>query len=128
MLSRRHIRNIFIEIIREAIAVADAMELKVKPYAGKLDYYKFLEPGMMASLKRHLTIGGIGFKYRKLKSSSLQSLERGRKTEIDFFNGYISSQGKKYGVPTPVNNKLTRMVREIENGMRSISVNSLEEI
>ena len=128
MLARRYIRNIFIEIIREAIAVADAMELRVKPYAGKLDYYQFLGSGLLASFKRHLTIRVIGYKYRKLKSSSLQSLERGKKTEIDFFNGYISSKGKEYGVNTPVNVKLTRMVQEIENGRRSISVNSLEEI
>jgi len=128
MLTRQYIRNIFIEIIREAIAVADAMELEVKPYAGKLDYYRFLKPGMLASFKRHMTIRVIGFKYRKLKSSSLQSLERGKKTEIDFFNGYISSKGKEYGVNTPVNIKLTRMVREIENGIRAISVNSLKEI
>jgi 2-dehydropantoate 2-reductase len=128
MLARRYIRDIFIEIIREAMAVADAMDLTVKPYAGKLDYYQFLSSGMMASFKRHLTIRVIGFKYRKLKSSSLQSLERGRKTEIDYFNGYISSKGKEYGVKTPVNSKLTRMVQEIENGMRTISVNSLEEI
>lgn len=128
MLSKRYIRNIFIEIIREAIMVADAMELKVKPYAGKLDFYQFLKSGILASFKRHLTIRVIGFKYRKLKSSSLQSLERGRKTEIDFFNGYISSKGKEFYVSTPVNIRLTRMVQEIENGIRSISVKSLEEI
>ncbi|MCK5462584.1 MAG: 2-dehydropantoate 2-reductase [Bacteroidales bacterium] len=128
MLAKRYIRNIFIEIIREAIVVADAIELNVKPYAGRLNYYKFLRSGVMSSSKRHLTIRLIGYKYRKLKSSSLQSLERGRKTEIDFFNGYISSKGKEYGVSTPVNSKLTRMVQEIENGKRSISVNSLEEI
>jgi 2-dehydropantoate 2-reductase len=128
MLSKRYIRNIFIEIIREAIMVADAMGIRVMPYAGKLDYYRFLKPGIMASFRRHLTIRIIGFKYRKLKSSSLQSLERGRKTEIDYFNGYISSKGKTCGVHTRVNSKLTRMVQEIENGMRSISVNSLMEI
>jgi 2-dehydropantoate 2-reductase len=128
MLSKRYIRIIFIEIIREAIMVADAMGIRVMPYAGKLDYYRFLKPGMLASFRRHLTIRAIGFKYRKLKSSSLQSLERGRKTEIDYFNGYISSKGKKCGVQTRVNSKLTRMVQEIENGMRSISVNSLKEI
>ena len=55
MLARRYIRNIFIEIIREAIAVADAMELRVKPYAGKLDYYQFLGSGLLASFKRHLS-------------------------------------------------------------------------
>ncbi|MES0492185.1 MAG: ketopantoate reductase C-terminal domain-containing protein, partial [Leptospirales bacterium] len=97
-------------------------------YAGKLDFYQFLKSGILASFKRHLTIRVIGFKYRKLKSSSLQSLERGRKTEIDFFNGYISSKGKEFNVSTPVNIRLTRMVQEIENGIRSISVKSLEEI
>jgi 2-dehydropantoate 2-reductase len=128
MLAKRYIRNIFIEIIREAIQVADALVIRVKPYAGKLDYYPFLGPGLLATFKRHLTIRVIGFKYRKLKSSSLQSLERGRKTEIDYLNGYIASKGKHCGIPTPVNSKLTRMVREIENGMRSISVSSLQEI
>jgi 2-dehydropantoate 2-reductase len=128
MLMKRHIRNIFIEIVREAIMVADAMGITVKPYAGRLDYYRFLRPGMMASARRHMTIRVIGFKYRKLKSSSLQSLERGRKTEIDYFNGYISSKGKACGVNTPLNRKLTRMVQEIENEMRSISVNSFQEI
>ncbi len=128
MLAKRYIRDIFIEIIREAIAVADAMEITVKPFAGKLDYYQFLGSGMMASFRRHLTILLIGFRYRKLKSSSLQSLERGKKTEIDYFNGYICSKGKEYGVKTPVNRKLTRMIQEIENGMRSVSVNSLKEI
>ena len=128
MLAKKKTREIFIKIIREAIAVADAMDLRVRPYAGKLDYYQFLKPGPFSSLRRHLTIRVIGFKYRKLKSSSLQSLERGRKTEIDYFNGYISSKGKEFGVSTPVNSKLTRMVQEIENGKRSISVNSLDEI
>ncbi len=128
MVAKRKTREIFIKIIREAMAIADAMGLRVKPYAGKLDYYKFLKPGPLASFRRHITICVIGFKYRKLKSSSLQSLERGRKTEIDYFNGYISAKGKEFGVSTPVNSKLTRMVREIENGLRSISVNSLEEI
>ena len=128
MLMKRHVRKIFIEIIREAIMVANAMGITVKPYAGKLDYYRFLRPGLMAPARRHVTIMVIGFKYRKLKSSSLQSLERGRKTEIDYFNGYISSKGKAYGVDTPVNRKLTRMVLEIENGMRPISVKSFQEI
>jgi 2-dehydropantoate 2-reductase len=128
MLAKKYIRNIFVEIIREAILVADAMKIRVKPYAGRLDYYSFLRPGLMASTRRHLTIRIIGFKYRKLKSSGLQSLERGRKTEIDYFNGYIASKGRKHGVNTPVNRKLTRMVQEIENGLRTISVNSLQEI
>ena len=67
-------------------------------------------------------------KYRKLKSSSLQSLERGQKTEVENYNGYIASRGKQLGVPTPVNEQLTRMVRELEQGTRKIAPANLREI
>lgn len=70
----------------------------------------------------------IGMKYRRLKSSSLQSLERGRKTEVDNYNGYIARKGKELGVDTPVNAKLTKMVAEIEQGMRQISPGNFREI
>ncbi len=129
MLARKKVRNLFIEIIREAIRVADAMELKVATAAGgKLDYYKFLAPGLVSGFKRHLTIRVIGMKYKKIKSSSLQSLERGKKTEVDNYNGYISAKGKEYGVATPVNDQLTRIVNEIEKGERKISPDNFREI
>jgi len=129
MLSKKHTRKLFIEIIREAMNVAEAMALPVAPGAGgKLDYYKFLKPGRFSEFKRHMTIRFIGIKYRKLKSSSLQSLERGRKTEVDNYNGYISAKGFSHDVPTPVNDQLVRMVKEIEEGKRTIGPKNLMEI
>ncbi len=79
-------------------------------------------------MKRHLTIRVIGMKYQKLKSSSLQSLERGRKTEVDNYNGYIAAKGRELGVATPVNTQLTSMVREIEKGTRKIAPENFDEI
>jgi 2-dehydropantoate 2-reductase len=67
-------------------------------------------------------------KYRKLKSSSLQSLERGRKTEVENYNGYIAAKGRELGIDTPVNEKLTCMVREIEQGKRKIDPENFDEI
>jgi len=63
----------------------------------------------------------VGLKYRKLKSSSLQSLQTGRATEIDFLNGYIVDKARENNVNTPVNNLLIRLVKEIEKGIRTIS-------
>jgi 2-dehydropantoate 2-reductase len=121
MLSRGKIRNIFIGIIREAMAVANALNLRVEPVA-KLDFYSFLKgQGRMADLKRHALIRLIGFKYRRLKSSSLQSLERGERTEIDSFNGYIALKGKVVGIETPLNEFLTSLVKQIEAGSRKIT-------
>lgn len=129
MLSKRSTRNIFIEVIREAVAVADAMGIRIPPGAsGKLDYYKFLAPGVLTEFKQHLTIRVIGIKYRKLKSSSLQSLERGRKTEVDNYNGYISARGKELDVATPINDQLTRMVREIEENQRKITPLNFDDL
>ncbi len=129
MLARKRVRNLFIEIIREAIEVAKAMDLTIAPAAsGKLDFYSFLRPGLLSGVKRHLTIRVIGIKYRRLKSSSLQSLERGRKTEVDNYNGYIAAKGREFKVATPVNDRLTSMVREIEEGKRAITPGNFREI
>ena len=48
------------------------------------------------------------------RSSMLQDIERGRRTEICSINGYISEMGKRHGVDTPVNATLTALVKGIE--------------
>lgn len=129
LLARSDVRRIFITILREGIAVADALGLRVPAYAGKLDYYAFLKGGgALASLRRTVFLRVFGFKYRRLKSSSLQSLERGRKTEIEHLNGYIERRARERGVPTPVNSRIAAMVREIEQGKRPIAVANLAEV
>ena len=130
LLANRKARDIFFELMRESMAVAEAMQIHVAPAGGgKLDYYKLLAgKGKPADLKRYLTIRIIGFKYRRIKSSSLQSLERGRRTEIDYLNGYICEKGKACGVPTPLNNAVRTMVIEIENGQIPMSLDNLADL
>jgi 2-dehydropantoate 2-reductase len=70
----------------------------------------------------------IGFKYRRIRSSSLQSLERGRKTEVDFLNGYICRQGRRHQVLTPVNDAVVEVIHEIEAGTCPISMANLDEL
>ena len=112
-----------------AMVVASAMDITVEIFAGKLNYYTFLKKtGMLLALKRHLFLLVLGFKYRKLKSSILQSLERKQPTEIDYLTSFITENGKKHQVPTPVNDQIFGMVREIEQGKRAISSDNLEQI
>ena len=51
----------------------------------------------------HITQGNI--------SSMLQDVRRGRKTEVDFINGYLDELGLELGVPTPANSTLANLVR-----------------
>lgn len=47
-------------------------------------------------------------------SSTAQDLMRGKRTEIDSLNGYISRRGAKLGVATPVNHALYTLVKLAE--------------
>jgi 2-dehydropantoate 2-reductase len=129
MLKKKTARDLFLAIISEAVAVADGMGMKIPPYAGKLDYYSLSGgKGLFALLKKHIIISVVGFKYRRLKSSSLQSLERGKPTEIDYFNGYIAKKGAALGISTPVNDAVVKMVKEIEAGKRKPDPANFSEI
>ena len=48
------------------------------------------------------------------RSSTAQDLARGKKTEIDFLNGYIVDLGKKHGVSVPYNETIVAMVKMLE--------------
>ncbi len=47
-------------------------------------------------------------------SSTAQDMMRGKRTEIDSLNGYISRRGAQLGVPTPVNHALFTLVKLAE--------------
>lgn len=46
-------------------------------------------------------------------SSMLSDVRQGRKTEIDYINGYLVRLGSQLGIPTPVNRMLTERVRQL---------------
>ena len=48
------------------------------------------------------------------KTSMFQDVEASRKTEVVIFSGTVCELGRKYGVPTPVNDLLFRFIRAIE--------------
>jgi 2-dehydropantoate 2-reductase len=48
------------------------------------------------------------------KTSMLQDVEAGRKTEVELFAGTVVELGRRHGVPTPVNDALGRMIVALE--------------
>jgi 2-dehydropantoate 2-reductase len=49
------------------------------------------------------------------KTSMLQDIESRRKTEVEMFAGTVTEMGRTFGIPTPVNQTLLRMIRILEN-------------
>lgn len=129
MLRDERAKDIFLEIAREATYLSKKMGLDVPPYAKVLNYNLLLlsESNGYKKICKKL-VGLVGKKFGLVRPSTLQSLDRGEKTEIDIFNGYISKNGKQYNVPTPVNDQIYDFIKKIENGEEKSSMDNLSRI
>jgi 2-dehydropantoate 2-reductase len=122
MLNRSSVRRLALLIASEVIDVAKSLGISMEPVGAT-----FIGFGWDIFV-RHIIMLVVGIKFRRLKSSMLQSLERGRPAEIEFMNGYVAQKGEQSGVPTPINTALTSMVREIDSGQRQIDPQNLDEL
>ena len=66
--------------------------------------------------------------YGDVKPSMLQDFERGRKTEIDFINGYVVTVGHASRVPVPMNAAITGLVHQIERGVLQPTRDRMNEL
>jgi 2-dehydropantoate 2-reductase len=70
----------------------------------------------------------MGFaNHRATKPSMWQDIEKGRKTEVDFVNGYVVRKGVAVGLKTPANELVTKVINEMEDGKRKPSLDNLKE-
>jgi 2-dehydropantoate 2-reductase len=136
LLSYRSIRRLALEVFAEVAAVAKASGVKVQPVGGTLaidkiaisDEERGLSIGSPSLAYKHSVLLAVGFKYRRLRSSMLYALERGRPPEIDYLNGEIARRGAALGVPTPVCAALVETVRAIEAGRARSSIGTLRAL
>jgi 2-dehydropantoate 2-reductase len=121
LLSHRHIRRLALEIFAEVADVARAEGVRLTPVGGTLDIDKIaiteaerrMNIGSPSLAYKHSILLAVGLKYRRMRSSMLYALERGRPPEIDYLNGEIVRRGQARGVATPVSAALVEMVRAI---------------
>ena len=57
--------------------------------------------------------------------STLQSIRRGQKTEIDFLNGAVVAAAEAAGLTAPVNTAIVEMVHEVETSGRFLTVSDV---
>ena len=60
-----------------------------------------------------------------LLGSTLQSIRRGRPTEIDYLNGEVVRLGRQVNVPTPINLAMVELVHQVESGDRFLSTDEI---
>jgi 2-dehydropantoate 2-reductase len=129
MLKTKPAREAFLRVYREVVDTSRALGVRLERIAtdpGLL--YLSQNGGGLQRFYKDALVRIVGRKYRKLRSSSLQSLERGRKTEIDYLNGYVVKKAREVGVDVPLNDVLVRMIKEIEAGRRTIEGKNMVEL
>ncbi len=62
-----------------------------------------------------------------LWGSTLQSIQRGRPTEIDFLNSEIVELGKRCGEATPLNNRIVELVHQVERTGQFLSTEEIRQ-
>jgi 2-dehydropantoate 2-reductase len=89
--------HIIEQVVREAFAVCTADGVRLI-WGSAEEYLRYLKDVQLPATALH-------------HSSMLQDLAKGRRTEIDFLNGAVVAMGARYGIPTPINDTLTSMIR-----------------
>src|SRR6266478_1785203 len=62
------------------------------------------------------------------RPSMLQDVMKGRRTEINYLNGYVSEQGRQVGVKTPLNEKIVELVNAPGVGLLKPDPKNLEPL
>ena len=62
------------------------------------------------------------------RPSMLQDVMRGRRTEIDHLNGYVSRRGRETGVKTPFNDAIVELVNSFPVGSLTPDPRNLEPL
>ena len=123
LMRHRYVRRLALDIMTETVHVAIAEGVALEKVSGTLDlnWIALTEaeqtaagsPGLLA---KHTLLLAVGARYRRLRSSMLAAIERGRPPAVDFLNGEVVERAKPHGLSTPVNSAARDLVWAIARG------------
>ena len=116
-----------IQISKESVLVGQAHGYHIEPISGvDADVWARADEGEVyeeLSSRFSGTAGAMDW-----KSSMGQDVTKGRRTEIEYMNGFLVEKGREAGVPTPVNSAIVDVVTEIEQGRRVPDPANIERV
>jgi 2-dehydropantoate 2-reductase len=114
-------------IMIETIRTAQALGIKMEPIQG-------VDPTILLDIARE-DMGNARNVLRMVtsslsdaKASMLQDLEKGIPCEVEAINGHLYRASREVGVPAPVNDQVTAMIRNIQDGKMSFGFSNLDKL
>jgi len=102
LVSNDHTRKLIVSVADEAIRVIQAERNQTLAQGGAEYVERTLTPFVLPKAAAH-------------RSSMLQDVEAGRRTEIDYLNGAIERMGERQGILTPYNDAISSLIRAPQN-------------
>lgn len=135
LMRHRFVRRLALEIMTEAVVVAKAEDVQLEKVAGTLDLeWIALTPadrqssGSASLFAKHALLLAVGARYRRLRSSMLSAIERGRQPAVRFLNGEVIDRGGRRGILTPMNQAVQEEVLAIARREGPPSVDRLRAL
>ena len=124
------LRNLAVGLMREGLRVIDRAGIRLESLpqvsvalTKLVNWMPLGIAGRIAAAKvRQLTTEW------PLWGSTLQSIQRGRPTEIDYLNGEIVELGKRFGESTPLNAKIVEWVHRVERTGQFLSAEEIARV
>lgn len=119
--SNEVIRRFSIQVGGEAVRVGRALGYQLEKMGelmpDQIDKASTGDPVVLPEVEK-IMIGRTASNPRAgiQRPSMAQDMKKGRKTEIEFMNGFIAAKGKSVGIATPANEKLVKAVLSVETG------------
>jgi 2-dehydropantoate 2-reductase len=122
------VRELTINLMKEGLEVIKLAGIKTAPVPGfplslMETMAKMPLPESSSMMKNIIESAGE----LPVLGSILQSIKRGKSTEIDYMNGEIVNLGKKKGIPTPVNSLIVGLVHQVETTGKFLTVDELAQ-
>jgi 2-dehydropantoate 2-reductase len=131
----RRYRRLALDVMTEVVEVARCEKVRLEKVAGTIDLdwialteAEKLARGSAGLTAKHTLLMGVGLRYRRMRSSMLAAIERGRTPAIDFLNGEVVDRARLHGVPAPVNQRVVDTVHAIARGELASSRALLDKI
>lgn len=128
LMRARHVRRLALEVMTEVVMVARAEQVTLEKVSGTLDLDWLAltpaersvtaSPGLIA---KHGLLLAVGARYRRLRSSMLAAIERGREPAVEFLNGEIVERATERGIPVPINAAARELVWALARGTERAS-------
>ena len=135
LLQHRTVRRLALEIMTEVVQVARRENVKLEKVSGTLDLnWIALDDaerkvsGSPSLVAKHGLLLAVGFRYRRMRSSMLSAIERGRVPAVDFLNGEVIDRARKHGLRLTTNEAVRSMVWEVASGKTKPSMDAIRDL